>query len=75
MKIFIIFAVIVGIIMTALSIIKGDILTVFTSISVTVSFLFFFQYSKNKSKKFMDLSMVFLAIYTVLVTVKMFTEK
>ncbi len=75
MKIFSIFAVIVGIIMTVLSIIKGDILTVFTSISVTISFVFFFQYAKNKSKKFMDLSMIFLAIYTVLITVKMFTEK
>ena len=75
MKMFSIFAAIVGIIMTVLGIIDGNILIVFSSLSACISFVFLFQYSKNKSKKFINLSMIFLAIYTVLITVKMFTEK
>lgn len=75
MKIFSIVAIIVGVIVTVFSIIDGNVLRITSAISVTISFIFFFYYSKDKSKKFITLSMVFLAIYALLSTIKMFTEK
>lgn len=75
MKIFSIVGIIVGIISTVLNIIDGDILTIVSSISMSVGFIFLFLYYKSKSEKFMNLFAVFLAIYAFLSLIKMFTEK
>ncbi len=75
MKIFSIVGIIVGIILTVLNIIDGDILTIVSSISMSVGFIFLFLYYKSKSEKFMNLFAVFLAIYAFLSLIKMFTEK
>ncbi len=75
MKIFSIVMIVLGLTITVFSILGGNLIQIFSSISVSLGFVFFYYYSKNKSKKFLNLFIAFLAISVVLNSIGIFTEK
>ena len=75
MKIFSIGMIVLGLTITVFSILSGNLLQIFSAISLSLGFIFLFYYSKNKSKKFLNLFIAFLAISSVLNFIGIFTEK
>ena len=75
MKIFSIVMIVLGLTITVFSILGGNFLQIFSSISTSLGFIFYYYYSKNKSKKFLNLFIAFLAISVVLNSIGIFTEK
>ncbi len=75
MKIFSIVMIVLGLTITVFSILGGNLLQIFSSISTSLGFIFYYYYSKNKFKKFLNLFIAFLAISVVLNSIGIFTEK
>lgn len=75
MKVFCVFAVFLGLVSTFFGVKEGNLLLILSSISMSLGFIFLYYYYKNKSARFMNLFTVFLAIYSVLTLITMFTEK
>ncbi len=75
MKIFSCAAILLSLVLMFFGFLKGDLLQIFSSLSMCLAFVFLFSYQNGKSKKNMTLFSVFILIYGIIGLVGFFITK